>query len=260
MILSNREGLAAFDCEPDHGNRKPGLSAMLRVHNEEAWIKAALESILPWVNEAVVLLNNCTDATPRIVAEVLMRNRDKVNVFFYPFDLHPMGPGHDTCPPDSVHACAYYYNFAQAQTTLTHVLKWDGDMVAQDWLGGEISRLMTEGHDRIKFEGRDLVGDDLTAIGCHPRCPTNGVYRVREGVHYAQGPMTQNLRGVSEPPHVIDRPAFLHFKWSRKSFASATVQWPENWREIPHFQRIAERRHPVALYEGEYPSSVAAML
>ncbi len=260
MKLVNREGLAAFDCEPDHSDRKPGLSAMLRVHNEEAWIGLALESVLPWVDEAVVVLNHCTDATPRIVADVWLRNPEKVKVFEYRFKLHPMGPGHDDCPADSVHACAYYYNFAQAKTTRTHVLKWDGDMVAMDWLGDEIRDLISGGHDRIKFEGRDLVGDDLTMIGCHPRCPTNGVYKVRAGVHYAQGPMTQNLRSVPEPPHVIEPPAFLHFKWCRKSFASAAVQWPENWREIPHFQRIAERRHPVARYEGEYPASVRALL
>ncbi len=261
MKLVNREGLAAFDCEPDHGDRDRGLSAMFRVHNEEAWIEAALDSALPWVDEAVVVLNLCTDRTATIVNMIQKKSRPgKVQVFDYPFKLHPMGPGHDACPEDSVHACAYYYNFAQAQTRCSHVLKWDGDMVAFDWLGAEIRRLMGKGHDRIKFEGRDIVGDDLTMVGCHPRCPTNGVYKVRAGVHYAQGQMTQSLRGVDEPPYVIVRPAFLHFKWSRKSFASATVQWPENWPEIPHFARIAARRHPVAPYEGEYPAAVRALL
>ena len=261
MLLRNREGLVAFDCEPDHGDRKAGLSAMLRVHNEEAWIEAALDSVLPWVDEAVVVLNLCTDQTVERVSRVQLRSRPgAVRVFDYPFRLHAMGPGHDDCPADSVRACSYYYNFAQAQARYSHVLKWDGDMVAMDWLGDEIRRLMEEGRDRIKFEGRDIVGDDLTMIGCHPRCPTNGVYKVRAGVHYAQGPMTQSLRGVPEPPHVIERPAFVHMKWARKSFESATVQWPENWRDIPHFQRIAERRHPVARYEGEYPAAVRAML
>ena len=261
MKLVNREGLATFDCEPDHGNRQPGLSAMFRVHNEEAWIEAALESVLPWVDEAVVVLNLCTDRTATIVSRIQRKGRPgKVRVFDYPFKLHSMGPGHDKCPEDSVHACSYYYNFAQAKTRYSHVLKVDGDMVFMDWAGAEIRRLMMAGHDRIKFEGRDLVGDDLKHIGCHPRCPTNGVYKVREGVHYAQGPMTQSLRGVDEPPYMIEHPAFLHFKWARKSFASATVQWPENWPEIPHFQSIAERRHAVAPYEGEYPAAVRALL
>ena len=256
MKLVNREGLSEFDCEPDHGKRRAGLSAMLRIHNEEAWIDRCLDSILDWCDEVVVVLNCCSDRT----AEIVSRYGDRVLVFDYPFALHPMGPGHDACPPDSVAACSYYYNFAQAMTRYSHVLKWDGDMVAMDWLGDKIRRLMAAGRDRIKFEGRDLVGDDLTMIGCHPRCPTNGVYKVRAGVHYAQGQMTQSLRGVPEPPYVIEQPAFIHMKWARKSFASATVQWPENWREIPHFTRIAERRHPVAAYEGEYPASVRAIL
>lgn len=234
---------------------------MLRVHNEEAWIGPCLDSIVDWCEDVVVVFNRCTDRTHEIVARYVgAACFAKVRVFDYPFKLYPMGPGHDVYPADSVHACAYYYNFAQAKTTRTHVLKWDGDMVAMDWLGDAIRRQLTAGHDRIKFEGRDLVGDDLKHIGCHPRCPTNGVYRVRAGVYYAQGAMTQSLRGVPEPSHVIERPAFLHFKWSRKSFASATVQWPPNWQEVPHFARIAERRHPVAPYEGEYPASVRAML
>jgi len=259
--LVNREGLAAFDCEPDHDRRERGLSAMFRVHNEEAWIEAALESVLPFVDEAVVVLNLCTDQTAAIVNRVQARSRPgKVQVFDYPFKLHPMGPGHDSCPADSVHACAYYYNYAQAQTRFRHVVKWDGDMVAMDFLGNMVRALLDSGVYRIKFEGTDLVGATLTMIGCHPRCPTNGVYKVREGVHYAQGQMTQSLRGVDEPPYVIERPAFLHFKWARKSFASATVQWPENWQEIPHFASIAERRHPVAPYEGEYPTAVRSLL
>lgn len=73
--------------------------------------------------------------------------------------------------------------------------------------------------------------------------------------------MTQNLLGLTGvPAYVIPRPAFLHFKWARKPFESATAQWPDNWQDIEHFRQIAARRHPVAEYTGEYPSIVRALL
>ncbi len=240
--------------------RISGLSGLVRLRDEEVWARLALESFVDWCDELVVVLNCCSDRTPEIVDEFRARHPEKTRVYVYPHEIWPMGPGHDLCPEGDPRASAALHNFTQGKSKRTHVVKLDGDMVMMDWAGAEIRRLMAAGHDRIKFEGRDLVGDDLTHIGCHPRCPTNGVYKVRAGVHYAQGQMTQNLRGVDEPPHMIEQPAFLHFKWCRKSFESATVQWPENWPEIPHFQSIAERRHPVAAYEGEYPASVRAKL
>ncbi len=240
--------------------RSPGLSGLVRLRDEQAWARLALESFVDWCDELVVVLNCCSDSTPEIVDDFRARHPDKTRVYVYPHEIWPMGPGHDDCPEGDPRASAALYNFTQGKSKRTHVVKLDGDMVMMDWAGVEIRRIMTAGHDRIKFEGRDLVGDDLTHIGCHPRCPTNGIYKVRAGVHYAQGAMTQSLRGVDEPPHTIEQPAFLHMKWARKSFESATVQWPENWREIPHFQHIAQRRFPVARYEGEYPSSVRELL
>ncbi len=240
--------------------RIPGLSGLVRLRDEEAWARLALESFVGWCDELIVVTNTCTDRTPEIVEAFHVEYPDKVQVYDYPHEIWPMGPGHAECPTGSPNASAALYNFTQSKSTRTHVVKLDGDMVAMDWTGDVIRKLMDKGHDRIKFHGTDIVGDDLAHIGCHPHCPTNGVYRVDRGVRYVQGAMTQSLRGVPDPSHEIPLPAFLHFKWARKSFASATAQWPPDWESIPHFQRIAERRHPVERYTGEYPSSVRALL
>lgn len=241
--------------------RIPGLSGLVRLRDEEAWARLAMESFVHWCDELVVVLNCCSDHTPEIVETFRAEHPDKVRVYQYPHEIWPMGPGHDDCPEGDPRASAAFYNFTQGKSTRSHVVKLDGDMVMMDWAGAEIRRLMAEGHDRIRFHGTDLVGDDLTHVGNHPMARTNGVYRVTAETWYRQGGMTQNLQGIAGvPEYEIERPAFLHFKWSRKSFASATVQWPSDWESIPHFQRIAERRHPVAAYEGEYPASVRAML
>jgi len=239
------------------GHRSPGLSALVRLRDEETWVKLALESIT-WFDEIVIVLNCCTDRTPEIVEDFRAQFPSKVIVADYPYTIHPMGPGHDDCPTDNPHSSAALYNFTQDLSTKTHVCKIDGDMVCMDWLGGRVRQLMEDGHHRIKMFGTDIVGDDLTHIGNHPLCPTNGVYQVN-GTRYEQGQMTQSLRGAAQPTTEI-HDCFLHFKWARNPFEAATVQWPENWQEIPHFQRIAERRIPVEPYTGEYPASVRALM
>lgn len=241
--------------------RHPGLSGLVRLRNEAAWCRLALDSFVAWCDELVVVTNRCDDATPAIVAEFAAQHPAKVRIYEYPHAIWPMGPGHDAIPADDPRSSAAFYNFTQDRATRTHAVKLDGDMVMMDWAGGEIRRLMAAGHDRIRFHGTDIVGAALAHIGCQPLCRTNGVYRITGQTRYAQGPVTQNLRGIQGVPAVeIDRPAFLHFKWARKPFAAATMQWPENWQAIDHFRRIAVRRFPVARYDGEYPASVAALL
>lgn len=241
--------------------RASGLSGLVRLRNEAVWCRLALESIVGWCDEVIVVTNRCTDRTPEIVDGFAAGHPDKVRVFEYPHAIWPMGPGHARIDATDPRSSAAFYNFTQDRATRTHALKWDGDMVAMDWLGNEIRRLLSEGHDRIRFRGTDIVGDELRHIGNHPLCRTNGVYRITPQTRYTQGPMTQNLQGIAGiPEYEIERPAFLHTKWARKSFESATVQWPANWREIDHFVRIAERRHPVAPYGGEYPASVLALI
>ncbi len=245
----------------DQQLRRSGLSGLVRLRDEEVWARLALESFVDWCDELVVVLNCCSDRTPEIVEAFRAKHADKVKVYQYPHTIWPMGPGHDLCPEGDPRASAALYNFTQEKSTRTHICKLDGDLVMQDWAGAVIRRLMDEGHGRIRFHGTDLVGDDLRHTGSHPLCRTTGVYRVTPQTWYRQGAMTQNLGGLAGiPEHEIERAAFLHMKWARKSFASATVQWPENWREIPHFARIAARRHPVAPYTGEYPASVRALL
>jgi hypothetical protein len=256
MILQNREGHHEFNCEPDHTNRIPGLSALVRVKDEEDWVKLSLDSI-QWADEIVITVNDCSDSTPEIVERFRRTHSDKVIVRDYPFQIHEMGPGHSDCPDDSVHASSYFYNFTQALSTRTHCIKWDGDIVAQDWFGARVRELMQQGHERIKIFGIDLASD-LHHIGSHRVCPSNGTYRVRPGTKYVQGALTQSLRGVPLPTAEI-HDCFLHMKWC-KPFESAIKQWPEDWRKIPHFLKIAARRFPVAPYAGEYPSSVRAML
>ncbi|MBL8660778.1 MAG: hypothetical protein JNM75_13605 [Rhodospirillales bacterium] len=257
MHFTNREGLGEWNIPEDHlQRRKLGLSAMVRLKDEETWIGPCLESILPWFDEVVCVLQPCSDRTEQVIRSF---NSHKIVIHHYPFDSFPMGPGHDSCPSDSVYSSAYYYNWSLAQTTRATVCKWDGDMVAMDWLGARIRGLMAAGVHRITFHGTDIVGDELRWVSRTPKCPTDGVYPVTPETYYEQGPLSQEIRGIGTG-HTIARSAFLHFKWARKPMASAIKQWPEGWEAIPHFRKMLKKRDAARLYSGEYPSAVLPLV
>ena len=128
MHLRNLEQIDEFYIAEDwYENRKRGISAMLRIKDEEEFIKPCLLSIKDFFDEVVIGLNNCSDSTPQIIKELHLPN---VTCFEYPFKLHHNGPGHNTIPENSVHDNAYFYNWVLSKTNYSYVCKWDGDMVA----------------------------------------------------------------------------------------------------------------------------------
>lgn len=262
LHFENREGETDFEIPRDFTeNRGRGLSAMLRLKNEAQWIRPCLISIRGVFDEIVVALQNSTDDTERIVRDL---GYDHVRIVHYPFDSFPNGPDHGERPADSVHAKAYFYNWTMAQTTREWVCKWDGDMVAMNWLGERVRPLMKRA-EVIRIFGVDLVGDPPIQVG---ERVFNGIeprfFRVRPSRFYAMGPRTEYLRlplrdrvsrKLKLQPTIPD-PAFLHFKWA-KSLESATKAWPENWREMEVFQQLFKRAQPVDLYRGQYPSCLS---
>ena len=83
MHLKNVEAAEAYFISEDwHSIRKPGIAAMLRVKDEEEFIKPCLVSIKDFFDEIVIALNCCTDNTPKIIAEL---NLPQVRVLEYPF-------------------------------------------------------------------------------------------------------------------------------------------------------------------------------
>lgn len=250
MILNNIEGLAEYDIPEDWAeNRVPGLSAMLRLKNEAEYIRPCLEAIVDWFDEIVICLQPCTDGTDEIVREY---ESDKVKIYDYPFDSHPNGPGHDKYPEGSVYDRAYFYNWTLSKTTRTHVAKWDGDMVAMDWLAGSVHELIHR-YDIVRCKGVDICGDWF--VSPHPHTANEPrFFRVTPETFYVQGKYCETFTQHHAKGFDIASPGYLHFKWA-KSRASATKAWPDDWADIEHFVRIYNNKaHPVEKYVGEIPS------
>ena len=115
--------------------RKKGVSAMLRLKNEEANIKSVLISCLKVFDEIVIIDNNSTDETMNIVAsvrDIQSSYAEKIKTFAYPFDIARCGQENYECAENSVHSLAFFYNYCLSLCEFSHVFKWDGDMILPD--------------------------------------------------------------------------------------------------------------------------------
>jgi len=229
------------------------LSGLLRLRDEATWCAIAIESFLPWLDELVVAVQPSTDGTREIVAR--WAGDPKVTIMDWPAVCSPAG---EKPPEDDPRSITGFYNAVLARATGTHGVKLDGDLVMMDWAGAEIRRRVEAGYDRVKLYGTDLVGD-LRHVGCHPHCPTDGVFKFGPDVRYVDSEWSCRLAGAGGATTTIAKPAFLHFKWT-KPVESAIKRWPEDWRDHERWRAIYERRLPVAPYTGEYPSSVKALV
>jgi hypothetical protein len=111
------------------------ISAMVRVRNEEEFLRSSVESIVDLVDQVVIVDNLSTDATPAIVDALRTKYASKVVTDRYPYEVRRVGretldlvnmPGGVNSPNHS----ATFYNFCLRRCRYEFVLKWDGDMIA----------------------------------------------------------------------------------------------------------------------------------
>lgn len=231
-------------------DRKPGISMLLRLKNEEEWIEPCIKSI-EWADEIVCCLQNSTDRTEEILKDL------GITPYYYNRDSRPNGPGHNNQPYD-VYNRAYFYNWSLSKTTKKHVVKWDGDMVAMDWLQEELILP----YDLIKFHGVDIITDEDGRYYVRPErkyCAAEfRFFKVNNDKHWKTGVYCEQfVYEGARSAHCIREPAFLHFKWS-KNKESATTAWPSNWRDVHHFRELIKRGSLTGAepYEGEIPSVI----
>ena len=238
-------------------NRKHGLSAMLRIKNEEDFIRPCIESIVDWFDEVVVCLQNCIDSTEDIVRSF---DNKKIKIYKYNTDSWPNGDGYDKQDATDRRSRTYFYNWCLDKTNYSHVCKWDGDMVAMDWLCAEVKELLKDDPETIYFYGTDIVGKYICHVGEREHCATEPrIFKVTKRTRYVNGSKCERLQTSGGIGTAIHRPAFLHFKWA-KPIETATQAWPDGWKESTHFQNIIKRAEPVNKYTGEYPSTIRGLV
>lgn len=131
------------DFDPD--GKKPGITAVLRLRNEQDYVEQAFNSILPFFDEFVVVYNQCSDGTPEIVERLAAREPNRIRAFHYVPEVFPQGSAkHAALPAHHVSSLVHYSNFAISKASHRVRLLWDGDMIAApEPLGRIVAKLQS---------------------------------------------------------------------------------------------------------------------
>jgi glycosyltransferase involved in cell wall biosynthesis len=263
-VFENREGDARYHIRREYWLDRPhGLSAMLRVRDEEAWLSASIASAIDWHDEIVIILQGeQTDASPEIARDWQARRPDKIRVYEYPWivrqedDYRRAHSGNIS----SLHERSFYKNWCLSKTTFSHAHKWDGDMVACDGLGREVRRLIDEqGANAVRYAGLNLAGRDLRHVSRKEvAVAETRVYRVTRGVFFRPGNRCQQLV-CEHKPVALNGYRYLHLKWC-KTVESATKAWPMNWGHMSAYQRYRSYAMIGRRFSGPYPAALRERL
>ena len=240
MILKNIEGLEEYNIlEGWYKNRKKGISAYMRVKDEERWIGACIESILPFFDEIIVALDG-TDRTRDILESF---DSKKIKIYDYPFALHILSKKY---PTNSVHNVTYYYNWTLSKTTTTHASKWDADMIMlPEFCTKDFYDYVLE-KNVVRVKGYEIVTDDFRYISkYHPWSgPEIRFFKINKNIYYYPLPssgrelftyhgllqltypnrwlrfpyvqMKRITNGIIRKDVKLKKPVFFHTKYLRK--------------------------------------------
>lgn len=123
--------------------RKQGVSGLMRVRNDAAFIERCVESCIRAIDELVIVCNDCTDGSEKEIERMRRRYPDKIKVYPYPY--HVLGSNltreeyelAKALPDDDPHLLCNYYNFALSKATFKYAIKIDADQL---YFSDELSR------------------------------------------------------------------------------------------------------------------------
>jgi glycosyltransferase involved in cell wall biosynthesis len=200
-------------------NRAQGLSAIVRVKDEETWLDASIRSIATVADEIVIGDNGSTDRTPEILRQLERELSDRVTVMRRPdLDIKDLT------------------NLLIGRTRFRWVIRWDADFVARTDGARSIQRLRewllsldTRRHTFVYATMIELFGDLFhqrpdTALRDDCHCLTySDILRYvydRVGYEAPKVPVWYRVLRYETPTffHVDVKPSrrmFLSFLWTR---------------------------------------------
>ncbi len=262
--FSNLEGDTSFAFKRLHFGfvREKGISAMLRVKNEELNIELVLLNCLKVFDEVVVIDNNSDDSTLAVVAKVRAMTpscANKIRVYSYPFNVARCGQDNFDCPENSVHSLAFFYNYCLSLCRYSYIFKWDGDMLMPDHMVDEFNifkkKVIQSGfHSSTSSSSVFGVPLGITVFKGH-----NGKYYRKPAEREAEPRLFENrsdVRFVKDIlweklffPHSIctvssDKPVFIEFKdVGQDEFSHWKIgglgMGPRKRRELQNFKQVS---------------------
>lgn len=242
----------------------------MRIKNGADFLRLSIESHLPYVDEVVACYNDCSDATPQILAELAAEYPDKVRPIEYLPKVHPiLSQAHAAEPTESVHAIANYYNFALAQARYSYATKLDDDHLAIDVHLRPAIALVRQAiaagrRELFTFSGLNLAHDANQRLGVYAPQPFVGTgdhlyFPVCEQIYFVQEPRTEVFR--FEPPRLPKRYVgllYFHLKHAKAGAGfhnlapTELTQWRDNYEQRFEWTSFADfaRTENVAALRG----------
>ena len=187
--FSNLEKDDRYDFYRSNFNKKKGVSAMLRIKNEEKNIRKVILSIADVFEEIIVVDNGSTDKTIEIIKEISSFNsfiEKKIKIYDYPFNVSRCGVENLNTDKNSLHSLAYFYNYALSKCNCEYVMKWDGDMILPKEMINEMNNFL----NNIINSRRHLLGipKGITIFKAH-----NGVLYYKKDQYEAEIRIFKNI-------------------------------------------------------------------
>lgn len=253
----------------DRAGKKPGLSAIVRLKNEEDFAERALQSIAPFFDEIVVVYNGCTDRTPEIVEHFAAAEPERVKAYHYVPEVFPQGSEmHRRLPADHASSLVHYYNFALSRATRRVCAKWDGDMIAAPGpFGALIERIRRARTSPLRrwtspwcagfwwFRGVNLVDRDgrVFVLKSHPRAGSRwdtGFWPAGRAHNFKHNPRFEILRTGATLKSFVGF-LFFHVKAMKKDRGAGVYQLERNPGSF--YRKYAEEmRDPDVMTFEEY--------
>jgi hypothetical protein len=232
----------AYRFTPDDlriGDRRPGISAFMRIRDGAFSLEAAIRSHIGHYDEIVAVYNRCTDETPAILARLQQEFGDRLRVWHYLPSVFPPGSeGHRSTPPDHPQSLVNYYNLALSRTRFSHATKLDDDHIA---MGEPTARLVADvragraGQGEMAcFSGLNLARDATGRLGLLAREPFAGsgdhwIFPVRPDTFFVHDRRFEVLRHPGLPRRFRGF-AYWHLKHLKPGFGFANYDLADNPR------------------------------
>ena len=120
-----------IDCDDWRLKDKPhGISGCFRLRNESEFMQQAVLSHLPWLDEAVLVVQPSDDNTVEL-AHQMADEHHKINVYYYPYECDWIDtPGFYDKDPNKPGHLVHMSNWALSKCHYSWIAKTEGDVIA----------------------------------------------------------------------------------------------------------------------------------
>ncbi len=253
-----------FDRSALASPRPPGISAIMRIKNGADFLRLSIESHLPYVDEVVACYNDCSDATPQILAELAAQYPGKVRPIEYLPKVHPvLSAEHAATPTESLHAVANYYNFALSQARFSYATKLDDDHLAMpvqlsSAVASVLEAAQANRRELFTFSGLNVAYNQAGQLGMRGDEPFAGTgdhlfFPVCEQVYFVQEARMECFR--FDPPRLYKRYVgllYFHLKHLKPGAGyqcldeAARTEWQAAFAKRFRWQSFADFSSPAS--------------